>query len=252
MKREKDFLSQNFFLSTKEGKSRKNRQPKKIMDYIPSTNAERVLWLQNLETVMSADFALYGVTSGQAIAFAALNATAQAAFVTSTDPSTRTPVTVQATQDAIAAAVASARNLNDIAQVFPATSPNLVAAGFPVRSTVRTPQAPVTASVELEFISALPQQINMQARNVATPTSRAKPADTSAVQLAVAIGTVAAVDPSQATFQQNFTRSPLTLTTDIGDRGKVATVFGRYVSRGSIGGQKVYGPWSLPLVVNLP
>lgn len=222
------------------------------MDYIPQKLANKILWLGNLTAVMEVDFADYGVSDALQTDLQAANTAAQNAYAVSTDPATRTPVAIATTNSAVAAAVVIARQINSLAQVSTATSSQLVAAGLPVRDTTRSPQTPITDSVELEFVSAIPQVMSLQARNPATPTSKAKPKNTGGIQLAIAIGTTAAVDPSQATRNEFFTRSPLKVETAIEQRGKVATVFARYQSRGSIGGVKVYGPWSLPLVVNLP
>lgn len=222
------------------------------MDWIPAKNADYVIWLANLEAVIAVDFALYGLTAGDANDLNAANAAVQAAFTLAQDPATRTPVTVNNFDVARAAATVYAREFNATAQALPATSGELITAGFPVRSTVRSPQTPITASIDLALVSLIPEVLRLTATNPATPNTKAKPLDTRAVQFAMTIGTTAGVDPAQATEYRFGTRVPYDITTTTLQRGKIATIWARYQSRGSIGGQLVYGPYSLPLVVSLP
>lgn len=222
------------------------------MDFIPSRNSVLVPYLVAQAAVISADFADYGITSPQAVAHQALVDNVSAAWDLITDPATRTSVAIEDFNTKKSDAIASARQLNQIAQLSSADSAQLVAAGFPVRDTTRSPQQPVTASVELILNSAIPEVVRVTARNPETPTSKAKPANTGAVQVAMAIGTVAAVSPEQATENRYYSRSPFNILTTTEQRGKVMTVFARYQSKGTIGGVKVYGPWSAPLVVSLP
>lgn len=222
------------------------------MDFIPSKNADLVPYLVSCSAVIFASPTTYGLTSGQASTFQTQAENVQTLFAAISDPSTRTSVNIADFNTAKALAISTCRQYNQIAQLSGATSAELVAAGFPVRDTTRSPQTPVTESVEMILVSAVPEQVRITTRNPATPTSKAKPANTGAVQLAIAVGTVAAVDPDQATEMRFYTRSPLTLSTSAEQRGKVLTVFARYESKGTIGGIKVYGPWSTPLVVSLP
>lgn len=222
------------------------------MDYIPTRLANQIAWLVNCASVVSLAPTTYGIAAPQALAFQNQVDLASGAYAIGVDPSTRTPVTVQNMNDQMAAAVTLAREINVQAQALPSTSPQLVAAGFPVRSTVRTPQSPVTASADIELVSLIVNEITVQARNPATPTTKAKPAGTGAVQYAIAVGTVAAVSPSQATEYRFATRSPARLEFLPEQRGKIVTMWARYQSRGSIGGQRVYGPYGIPITVSLP
>lgn len=222
------------------------------MDFIPSKNAQLVPFLESNSAVITADHATYNITNTQASDYADQVAAVSNAYALITDPATRTTVNIEAFNTAKAAAVFTCRQFNQIAQLSDATPAELVAAGFPVRDKTRSPQTPVTASVEMILVSAIPEQVRITTRNPDTPTTKAKPSNTGAVQLAIAIGEVAAVDPAQATETRFYSRSPLTLSTSAEQRGKVLTVFARYESKGTIGGIKVYGPWSLPLVVSLP
>lgn len=221
------------------------------MDFIPARNNAFVPFITNAAAIIATGYANYGLTSGEATALTTAAGNVETTFTLAQDPTTRTPVAVDNFNTARAAATALMRQYNATAQAYPATSEDLIAAGFPVRDTVRSPQTPITATVDLAIISQIPEVLTVSARNPETPTSKRKPRDTRAVQFALAIGTEAAVDPAQATEYRFGTRTPYAIQTTTAQRGKKLTVWARYQSRGSIGGQLVYGPWSLPLVVSL-
>lgn len=217
----------------------------------PSKNADFVAFAISCSATITAAPADYGLTSGQATTLATSVTALNSAWETAQDPSTRTPVTVQAFQDAKVATETIIRSYNQIAQLFPATSENLVAAGFPVRKVGRSPQQPITASLELAVISAVAGVTRMEARNPATPTSKKKPPQTGAVEVAIAIGTSAAISPAQATESRFYTKQPFDITTTPDQRGKIMVCWARWQSLGSIGGDKVYGPWSFPVQISL-
>lgn len=222
------------------------------MDYIPAKIADKIAWLVNCSAVLTAAPANYGLTAPEALVIDGLVDAAVAAYNISTNPALRTPVSVQTTETTTAAAVAACRSAAVTAQALPSTSPQLVAAGFTVRSTTRTPQAPVTETCDIELVSIIPNEIILQARNPATPTSKKKPKGTGSVQFAMAIGTAVAVDPASATEYRFSQRNPARIQTDPSQRGKVLTVWARYQSKSGIGGLKVYGPFGVSLSVNLP
>ena len=222
------------------------------MDFIPTRNAVLVPYLTSMASIIADTPATYNITEPEAAAFALQVETLNQGYDQITDPGQRTSVAIAKFNSDKATAIATARLFNNKAQLSGASNAQLTAAGFPVRDTTRSPQTPIEASVEMILVSAIPEQLRIVTRNPDTPTTKAKPSNCGAVQLAIAIGEVAAVDPSQATETRFYTRSPLTLATTTEQRGKVLTAFARYESRGTIGGVKVYVPWSLPIVVNLP
>lgn len=222
------------------------------MDYIPTKNADFVAWLIAFSAAITAAPTAYGTDSTNATALAGLTTAVSNAWDTINDPATRTSVTIEAFNAARAAATASARNINNLAQALPATNTALLTAGLPVRDGTRTAQGPILESLDLSLVSALPEILIIDGRNSANPNSAAKPAGTGAIQIVMSIGEVPATDPAQGNDQRFFTKSRMDIRTDVNQRGKVVTIFGRYQSQGSINGQKVYGPWSMPLVLRLP
>lgn len=221
------------------------------MSFYPSKNADFVLFAAACAAAITADPSGYGLTSGQAVTLTTQSDDLTAAYNLSTAPETRTPVTVQAFKDQRTVTTSTIEAYNKIAQLVPATPEALTAAGFPVYKTSRSPQTPITAGIGLELISAVEGVTRISARNPETPTSKKKPADTGAIELAIAIGTTVAIDPAQANDTRYYTKTPLDIMTEPSQRGKIMVVWARYQSKGSIGGQKVYGPWSMPLQVNL-
>jgi hypothetical protein len=205
-----------------------------------------------LSTVIGANFADYGVSAGLKNELVDAAAAVASIWPTINNPSSRTSVSIQSFNEARITAEALARQVNAFAQAFPASNENLASAGLPIRKTTRTPQQPVTVPIDLEFISAIPEQLTLQGRNPETPTSKRKPSNADAIQLAIAIGETFAVEPEQATDIRLVTKTPFVISTTPAQRGKKITVFARYQSKGSIGGIKVYGPWSAPITAVLP
>ena len=63
------------------------------------------------------------------------------------------------------------------------------------------------------------------------------------------VGTVAETDPDACFYLANFTKQPCVSTFQSGDRGKIATYFARWITRGSHQGDSapIPGPWSDPV-----
>lgn len=221
------------------------------MSFYPAKNADFVLFATACSAAITANPTDYNLTVGQASTLEVQASTLESLYGIATAPETRTPVSVAEFGSQRALVEKTVEAYNKIAQLKPATAEALVAAGFPVYKTSRSPQTPVTAEIVLEVVSASPNQTTFKGTNPATPTSKKKPENTGAIQLAIAIGTTAALDPSQATMQKYFTRNPLIVDTQPEQRGKIMVVWARYQSKGAIGGQKVYGAWSLPIQVSL-
>lgn len=220
--------------------------------YIPSTNAGFGSWLLNFATLIALAPATYGLVTGDATAISAQNTAYQAALVAASDPVTRTSVTVAALAAAKAAALFVVRpyavNISLNAGV---DDEDKTAVGVTVRKTVPTPIPAPTATPALSFVSAVPLNTTLQARNVETPTSKAKPFGSIGVEVWDSVGTVAATDPAQLSYRFTATKIPFVRIFDSVDRGKICSMAARYVTRGGNGGVSKVGPWSaiLPFVV---
>jgi len=213
--------------------------------YIPSTNSGFGAWLLNFSTLLTAAPALYGLVSGDAVIVAAQNVAYQAALLAATDPTTRTSVTVAALAAAKANALAVVRPYAvQISQNPSVLNDDKVAIGVTVRKVVPSPIVTPTAVPLVSLIVQRPLEADLKVVNSDTPTSKAKPFGSIGVQVFASIGTAAATDPSQLSYDYTATKIPTTMQFASEDRGKVVSVAARYVTRGGLGGKSLVGPWS--------
>jgi len=80
----------------------------------------------------------------------------------------------------------------------------------------------------------------------ATPDSKAKPAGALQLQLHVAIGDKSTCNPDDALHYGAFTKQPMKVTFDPKDAQRIATYFGRWITRTGL-----TGSWSLPLSMGI-
>jgi len=221
-------------------------------DYIPPRLADFATWLQNFAALVAADPTDYGLVAGDATAITAQNVAFQAAFVLSTEPSTRTSATVAATAGARLSAEAVVRpyamRINANQTVSDAQRVDL---GLTVRTVVPTPIPPPTTSPAITLRSATPGILTLESRSAAGAAGKAKPSGAVGLEIWVAIGTVAAVAPEAGRFTAISTKSPFQLAFAAADKGKLATVFGRWITRSGAGGIASAGPWSAPLTSHI-
>lgn len=212
--------------------------------YIPARDVDFNDWLLNFSTLLTAAAATYGLTAPDAVIVAGQQTAFAAALALSTDPGTRTPVSVAAKDAARASAefvvrpYAVAISLNAAV-----TNGAKVAIGVTVRSNIPTPiPAPVTPP-SISLISATPLVHQLQIRPVGA-VNKAKPAGCIAIEVARSVGTVAATDPAQLAIVGQFGKTPLLQQFDAPDQGKICTYAARYRTRSGPGGQSQAGPWS--------
>lgn len=221
-------------------------------DYIPAKDADFDAWLTNFSALITATPTAYGLTAPDAVIIAAQKTAFAAALATATDPSTRTAPAVAAKDAARALAVATVRpyaiNVKLNASVTNSQRSDL---GLTINSFPPTPiPAPVTAPA-LVLVQATPLSHQLRFYDVTTPTSKAKPYGVIGLEVRRAIGTSPAVDPDSAAYLTTWGKSPNLSTFSSGDVGKVATYFGRWVTRSGPGGRQQTGPWSTALAVTV-
>lgn len=220
--------------------------------YIPTTDAGVSSWLLNFSTLITAAPTDYGLTSGNAVTIDAQNTAYQAAYSLATDPSTRTPSTVAAKDAAKSAALAVVRPFAMQINANPSvTDEQRSDLGLTIRKIVPTPIPAPTAVPGLALVMLTPLAALIRSFNTATPTSKAKPYGAATVEIVQSVGTVFATDPSQCSFVNGFSKSPLSLDFTSDDVGKKCTVFARYATKGSYAGPSLKGPWSAPLTFNV-
>lgn len=217
-----------------------------------STDALFQTWLFNFAALITAAPTTYGLVSGDAVAIQAQSDAFTAALALATDPSTRTPVTIADKDSAKSAALAVVRPYNlSITNNAGVADMDKTAVGATVRKLVPTPIPTPTDTAAISFVSAVPLNTTLQARNVLTPTSKAKPFGAIGVEVWDSVGTVAATDPAQLDYRFTATKIPFVRTFGAGDQGKICSMAVRYVTRGGLGGVAKVGPWSaiLPFVI---
>lgn len=208
--------------------------------YIPAQDALFLAWLDNFDDITSVDFATLGLSAGQATDITTVRTDFDAAYALATNPATRTPVTVAAKDTSRATAEAVVRPLAQFIRNNPDVSDgDKIALGLTVPDVDPTPIPPPTTFPLLDMLNATPGVHKMQYRDSDTPTTKAKPYGAMQMELYRAIGTVAAPDPTTAVFVGLVTKSPTMIDQNPDDAGKIATYFGRWVTRTGL-----TGPWS--------
>lgn len=217
-------------------------------NYIPAKDADAAAWATNIATVTTATPGAYGLTGGNAAAITVVALAFAAALVTATDPITRTSATVAAKNQARAAMEITCRPFAvAISQNDSVSDAAKMEAGVTLRKVVPTPiPAPVVAPT-IAIQSAIPGQVTMSARQPGS-AGKAKPFGCIGVEVFSVAGTVAAVNPDQASLKLQASKTPFQFPVAPGEVGKTITVFARYYTRSGPGGVSQKGPWSAPLV----
>jgi hypothetical protein len=215
--------------------------------YIPPKDVDFKAWLDNFDDITSVDFAALGLTGPEAASITAVRTAYDSAFDTATNPVTRTPVTIALKDTAKATALATVRPLAQKIRNNPAVSDgDKVALGLTVPDTAPTPiPAPITFPL-LDLLRATPGQHWLQYRDSDTPTAKAKPFGAIAMELWSTVALTAAATPVDSVYLGAVTKSPLSVTLDPADAGKVATYFARWVTQ-----RGLVGPWSSPVAMNI-
>jgi hypothetical protein len=211
--------------------------------YIPSRQAQLVLWATNFAAIATASPSVYGFSAGDLSSINGVVNAFSAALTVATDPSTRTSTTVAAKDAARAAMLDVIRPFAvNISQSTGISDEDKLAIGVTVRNPTPTPiPAPVTQPV-LSIVSATHLQQTLRFSDALTPDKRAKPPGAIGLQLFRHIGTTPPVGPSVGSYVANATKNPFAVNFLEADIGKMATFWGRWVTRTGL-----VGPWSLPV-----
>jgi hypothetical protein len=208
--------------------------------FLPAKDALLATWMQNFSTLITAAPATYGLAAADAVAIAAAVNPFISALATSTNPSTRTPTTVNAKNVARNSATVVVRGYGDTIRANTGvTDANKLALGLVVRDPTQTPIPAPTTSPILTIIAATPLQHTVRFADQNTPASRAKPSGVTQMQLYVSVGTVAPVSPDATPFYGVVTKNPVAVNFASGDVGKTAYYYARWQTR-----RGLVGPWS--------
>lgn len=213
--------------------------------YIPSTDSAFARWLNNFAGLIAAGFANYGLVEGDATLLSASATSFAAAFAAASTPETRTSATIAEKDAQRAAATATVRPYAVTISRNAAVSDELkIGLGVNLPNTARTPVPTPTTAPTLAHLASTHLSALLGFRDSTTPTKKAKPFGAASLELRQQLGTSPAVDPDSAPLRGLFTKAPLTLSFQSGDVGKVATIWGRWITKSGPAGVAQAGPWS--------
>lgn len=206
-------------------------------DFLPRRDADLSLFTDNFNTKITATPTAYGLTSGQATAYATANTAWQAALVVATTPATRTKPTVAAKDVAKADISVLTRQYASLVQAFPAITPTLLEnLGLTVRKTTRSPIPPPTTAPIVGILSAMGQQMTLSLNDTLTPSARKLPTGVINAEVWFAFTTSAPTSLAQCTFQGIYSRFPGRYTVDSANVGKTCYILTRWKNRrGDVG-----------------
>ncbi len=211
--------------------------------YIPESDAAFAAWLTNFSTLISADPSQYGLEAADGVAIANQETAFVAALQLATDPATRTKPSVAGKDAARAAALTVVRPYAiQIRNNLGVSNQAKLDLGLNIPDPTPTPiPAPASAPI-LAVIGATFGQHTLRYADENTPAARRKPFGAVGLELFVAIADAPVSDPAEASFVRVVTRQPLAVSHDSADNGRMATYFGRWITRTGLA-----GPWSSPV-----
>jgi hypothetical protein len=216
--------------------------------YIPARETDLVTWADNFATLITATPATYGLTAGDATTIQAAVDTWDSAYAVANSPTTRTPTTIAAKNTAKNAMLPILRSYASQIRLNPGVADaDKIALGLNLPNNTPSPvPTPVTAPV-VTISANEPLRITLRSRDTGSPaTSRARAANTIGMELWVAVGDTAAVDPETASFVGMAVKVPFHVDFDVSQVGSIATFFGRWAVRSGSPGENIArrGPWS--------
>jgi hypothetical protein len=219
--------------------------------YIPPQDGAFDAWFSNFNTLLTATPTAYGLVAGDAIIVDAQFDIWHPSYLLLLNPATTTSPNVAAKDVARANAEAVVRPYSQRIRSNASVSDALkVGIGVNLQPVTLTP-IPVPASIPvLANRGGLPGKMKL-ATSDSVLSGKAKPYGVIGIELVVSYGTVAATDPDLAGPLVITTKSPAEVPWPNAQRGKIATVWGRYRIRSGPSGISQAGTWSDPLVVTV-
>lgn len=211
-----------------------------MADYIPSSDADFTVWMQNFINYANSNLSTLGLTAADLTPIQEAETTWETAYANLVATQAQAQSARQTKDDARAAQEALVRPLVGRLQ----TSSNVTDAqrqslAITVRSSSRTatptpttrPVATVDTSKRLQHTISFVDEL--------TPTSRAKPDGMAGCEIWVKISDAPPADPSELKYLATDTRSPYLVEFEGADAGKMAYYMLRWINtRGE------RGPWS--------
>lgn len=220
--------------------------------YIPSKDPDLRAFAVNYRDVATANPGTYGLSGADVTAItSSVNSFVAALDAYTVD--TRSVVLVAAKNTAKLAMVNLLRTYSSQIRLNPGISnADKLALGLNLPNNSPSPIPPPTTVPLLAVIAATPGQHTLRYADQATPDKRSKPFGAVALQLFVAVGIAAVTDPADAEFYGQFTKQPVPVLFGPSNAGKVATYFGRWVTRSGPLGVAQVGPFSSAVSFVIP
>lgn len=209
--------------------------------YIPPKDADLANWADNFSDLITATPGVYGLMTADAVAIAAVVTPFLSAYSDAINPSTRTPVTVQAKDDARTDMLATVRpyaiNVSLNAGVL---TSDKIALGVNPRTSTPTPINTPSTNPVISIVAAYPLQHVIRFRDeTSSPSVKAKPYGVTQIQIFAAVSATPITDPGELALKQIGTKSPALIPWDADDAGKLAYYAARWQTRTGL-----VGPWS--------
>lgn len=218
-----------------------------MSDFIPSSDANALLWLQAFANGIAANFATYQLVLADSTTISNAVNDYAAALALATANATRTSSTIIAKDAARESAEAVVRQFAILIKYNDGISDEAkndigVRPVNPSKSPINVPDS----SPLLNILGATPGSQTLRFSDTSTPDTPAKPFGASQLLLFVAIKDEITDNEDDAKFIGLYSRNPVAVGFVPEDDGKMATYFARWCD---LKGQT--GPWSLPVSMRI-
>ncbi len=167
--------------------------------FLPSKDQDLDAWSQNYDSKLTATPGAFGILAADALAYHGLAVDFTARLAASTNPGTRTKVTLQLKDISRAALKAKARSLAKVINAYPPiTNAQRAELGLTVRDLVPSPIPAPTTQPVVNIEGSGGGLALLRLADETTPTRRAKPAGVFGALIYTKIGP--ATDPAPATI----------------------------------------------------
>lgn len=225
-----------------------------LPNYMGTTDAEQIVWLRVFVDALALAPATYQVDPAEVATLDGLVILSEATFATggttnrfANNPATYTPVTAAAFAVDIAAAKALAAAMAMLIRQNPGISdPEKIAAGVRPVNGNRIPIPTPTTLPILNVLFAAPGTHTLEFADSFTPALKAKPFGAIGMLLFVKVDVVPVMDPLIASYLLTAPKNPVFASFAIGDNGKIATYFARWITK-----KGLMGPWSAPVAMTI-
>lgn len=216
--------------------------------YIPPSDAALLAFALNYQSLTTASPGTYGLSAPDAATISTAVTTYQAAQALVDSPDTKTVTTVAAKNSAKQTLISILRAYSSQIRLNAGvTNAAKLALGLNLPNNSPVP-VPVPSSIPIiSIIGAQPLQFTIRYADATTPSLRAKPFGSIAIELWVSTGVVVGTDPMLAQKAASVTKQPFGLDFDVSQTGKIATIWGRWITRSGL-----VGGWSSSVSMLVP